>query len=75
MGSPDKENNMEETVKLNRSVQKKRLLKLMERAEATEEARKKLNEHERKSIKKEERYKIIEEQFTGGIYRISQKIR
>ena len=58
--------NIRETERMNKSENKKRLQKLMERAEASKDSRRKHAELERRSIKKEERYRIIEEQFAGG---------
>lgn len=63
---PNKEN-IQETLRMNRSANKKRLQKLMERAEQSESKRKSFEKSSSgvKSIKKEERYKFIEAQFTG----------
>ena len=61
---PNKEN-IQETLRLNRSATKKRMQKLMERAEDSKSSRKSTGDKLIKSIKKEERYKIIEEQFVG----------
>ena len=66
--SPNKEN-IQETLRMNRSAHKKRLQRLMERAD--EDLNNKKNSKDaklfqRKSIKEEERFKIIEQQFAGG---------
>ncbi|XP_059096471.1 F-actin-monooxygenase MICAL3-like isoform X1 [Tigriopus californicus] len=64
--SPNKEN-IQETQRMNRSADKKRVLKLKEKAEAGHEVKQRTrDQQQRKSIKEEERYKIIEEQFEGG---------
>jgi hypothetical protein len=50
-----------------RSAHRKRLLRLMERAEVAASERKSVSDKlERRSIKEEERYKVIEAQFSAG---------
>ncbi len=60
--------NVSETARMNRSANRKRLLNLMQRAEASanEKKKKDKNSTQRKSIKEEERFKIIEQQFGGA---------
>ena len=51
-----------------RSAHRKRLLRLMERAEVAASDRKSVSgKLERRSIKEEERYKVIEAQFSAGV--------
>ena len=50
-----------------RSAHRKRLLRLMERADVSGSERKASEKLERRSIKEEDRYKVIEAQFAAGV--------
>merc|ERR1711993_128073 len=62
-GESHNKENVHETVRMNRSANRKRLLNLMQRAEASANEKKKAAMV--KSIKDEERYKVIEQLASG----------
>ena len=62
-GESHNKENVSETVRMNRSANRKRLLNLMQRAEASANEKKKAAMV--KSIKDEERYKVIEQLASG----------
>ena len=62
-GESHNKENVHETVRMNRSANRKRLLNLMQRAEASANEKKKAAMV--KSVKDQERYKVIEKLATG----------
>ncbi len=57
--------NVQETLRMNRSAHKRRLQKLQEAAASTQKRREE-ERSARRSIKKDDRFKAIEEKFSGG---------